>query len=274
MFDCESEGLIRFRDGKQDRIGFFDSLGTVVIPAIYNYASPFRNGLSMVIAGAEKVCLDDDKFSQENPCEHWRWKDGKNLLIDRNNNILIDNFEPSAELDWYSLHIQRTLSETSLTETFEGVNGLFYSFINVEEQFKSWLFDYLLQDLNKEKLINNSYNRINYWDDSAGWIFEDGNIFIDKNFEVLKSGFLDLTGETADFFITTDDLNRFIYDSGEFEKYFDDCGNAKTWRYPVLDVVINNMIKNEFYQDHFEFLRTDDGYKLISVTLRTNKLKH
>jgi hypothetical protein len=43
-FDCESEGKIIFKDRKKDRVGYLDKNGMAIIPAIYNYVSPFRNG--------------------------------------------------------------------------------------------------------------------------------------------------------------------------------------------------------------------------------------
>ena len=272
-FDCESEGLIRFRDSKSDKVGYFDSLGTVVIPAVYSDASPFRNELAMVITGAKRICWEGGEFSKDNPCEHWGWKGGQTMLIDKNNNVIIDKFYASAELDFYSLQINDTPSDTSLTEFFKGIDGKYYNFINVEKHFKNWLFDSLLTHLNKDILINNSFNKITYWQDSSGWIFEDNKDFINLNYESLISGLLEIKKDAAEFFISVDGLNPFIYTSKEFDEYFDDCGKAKIWMYPVLQVVISHSIKNDFYQNHFEFLKTTCGYKLISVTIRNHELK-
>jgi hypothetical protein len=272
-FDCESEGLIRFRDNNSDKVGYFDSLGNVVIPAVYNDASPFRNGLAAILTGAKRICWDGGEFSKTNPREHWDWKGGQSFLIDKENNILIENFDSSTEIDLYSLHIKNAPSDTSFIESFKGVNGKFYNFINVEKHFRSWLFKTLLNDLNKEKLINNSYNKFSVWEDSLGWIFKNSTTVIDMNFEVLKSTLWEIKKEHADFFISIDELNPFIYESEEFEKYYDDCGNSKIWLYPVLHLVINHLIITDLSHDHFEFLKTDDGYKLISITIRNAELK-
>lgn len=40
---------------------------------------------------------------------------------------------------------------------------------------------------------------------------------------------------------------------------------SKEEQYPILDLVINT--KNEAIQYHIEFLKTDEGYRLISVDL-------
>lgn len=94
------------------------------------------------------------------------------MLIDKNNNVLIDSFDPSAELDLYSLQTNDVPPDIPFTESFMGVNGKYYNFINVEKHFRNWLFETLLNDLNKEKLINNSYNKFALWEDSLGWIFK------------------------------------------------------------------------------------------------------
>lgn len=92
------------------------------------------------------------------------------------------------------------------------------------------------------------------------------------NYEVIKSRLLEIKKDSAVFFVLIDELNPFIYESEEFDKYYDDCGNFKIWLYPVLNLVVNHLIKTDLSQDHFEFLRTDDGYKLICITIRSAKL--
>jgi len=47
--DCESDGKIRFRDRVSDKVGFFDNRGRMVVPAVYNDASRFQNGMAVVI---------------------------------------------------------------------------------------------------------------------------------------------------------------------------------------------------------------------------------
>jgi len=41
----------------------------------------------------------------------------------------------------------------------------------------------------------------------------------------------------------------------------------------VKNIVITHKDKNDFSQDHFGFLRTDNGYKLIYITIRSGELK-
>jgi len=83
----------------------------------------------------------------------------------------------------------------------------------------------------------------------------------------------ELNKQNAEYFISIDGLNPFIYRASEFDNYFNNCGESKEWKYPVMDVVINHKTESDFTQDHFEFLRTDNGYKLISMTIRNGQLK-
>lgn len=55
--------------------------------------------------------------------------------------------------------------------------------------------------------------------------------------------------------------------------YFNNCNESKDWIYPVKNIIINPKNKTDFKQDHLEFLRTENGYKLISISARKDNLK-
>src|SRR5688572_25077080 len=74
-FDCESEGKIIFKDRKKDRVGFLDKNGSAIIPAIYNYVSPFRNGIAIAHRNAKRKCLE--KNGDTTRCEHLGWEGGE-----------------------------------------------------------------------------------------------------------------------------------------------------------------------------------------------------
>ncbi len=40
-------------------------------------------------------------------------------------------------------------------------------------------------------------------------------------------------------------------------------------KYPVMTVVIDGRKNSEYVQDHFEFLRIEEGYKLIGISIRS-----
>ncbi len=268
--DCESEGFIRFRDKKTDKAGMLNSKGEIVIPAQYNDLTNVRNGMVMAIKGAEKKYWD--KKNTEG-CNHFSWAEGKEYLIDTSNKVIIEKFKHNYNLDLFSLKIENAPAQDVSRQSFPGADGRYYSFINYEKEFKLWLNDALLASLSKDKLIKYSYNKIYFWKKPEGWKAETSSSFINKNFELIKTRLSALNRNNADYFISIGGLNPFIYEGAEFEIYYNNCGQPKEWQFPVMTVVINHKTKNDSYQDHFDFLRTEQGYKLISLTIRGKKIK-
>jgi hypothetical protein len=268
--DCESEGFIRFRDKKTDKVGMYNSKGEIVIPAEYNDLTNVRNGLVVALKGAKKKDSDEN---EDTGCNHFSWVGGKEYLIDTNNQIIIDNFKYNWTLDFFSLKIEHEPIPDANRQGFLGVDGRYYSFIDYKKEFQSWFNFEILYSFSKEKLIGSSYKEIYIWKEPNGWTSEVSSTFIDRNFELIKSRLSELNKEKADYFISIDGLNPFIYKAAEFDTYFNNCGEAKEWKYPLVNVIINHKTKSDFYQDNFEFLRTENGYKLISMTIRYGKLK-
>jgi len=73
--------------------------------------------------------------------------------------------------------------------------------------------------------------------------------------------------------VTINGLNRYIYTGKEYDIYFDDCSNAKINKYPVLELITEHDVGKNYKQNHYSFLKTDNGYKLISFTIRTKEIK-
>jgi hypothetical protein len=273
-FDCESENKIRFRDRKSDKVGYYDGSGHVVIPATYSDVSPFRNDVAVVLRNAKRICWEGGEFSENNYCEHWSWEGGTSLLIDTKNNVLIENFKYNSEIDyWYSLKISTNAREDPLREYFPGKNGKYYNFINVKKDFESWILNRLVNNLSKEKLEENTYKEVTYWRESDGWISKRRADFLNLNYQLLESKLLEIGKIDADYSIYIEGLNPFIHKNDEYKKYFDDCGKPKIWRHPVLNLITNHKSSNEYYQNHFNFLKTDEGYRLLSLTIRNAELK-
>lgn len=263
--DCENEGFIRFRDTKTDKMGIFDSEGKIVIPADYSVLSKVHNGIITV--------LKDAKRESEPGDEHFFWTGGKELVIDINNKILIENFKDNRNLNLYSLEKTKEPNKDSIRDSFIGVDGMYYSFINYEKEFVHWLKNTLLTDLSKANLEKHSFDKITYWKEPNGWMSESKTKFIDKNYTYLKLKLRELKNPKTDYFISSDGLNQFIFETEEYDVYFNNCHESKDWQYPVKNIVINPKNKADFKQDHFEFLRTENGYKLISVSDAKNDLK-
>jgi len=284
-FDCESEESIRFRDSATDKVGFYDATGRVIIPAEYNYALPFRNGLAVALKNAKRICYHGGEYSKEKRCEHWNWKGGNRSLINKKNKVLISNFEYDRHLDFYSMRISDNASQDPSVSSFRGNNGKYYHFINIKKKFVQWLQQQLLANLSMTKLLENTHSEVYYWNDPKGWISKDRKTFIQQNYKKLekklqlimnpktyvKRSKVNNKEKAVTYFISTVGLNPYIYEKEAYRKYFDDCWNPKTWKYPALSVVIDQPGNIDTAQSLFDFLKTDDGFRLTSVTIRNDK---
>jgi len=268
--DCESEGFIRFMDKKTEMVGLFDQNGDVAIPAEYNALSRVENGLIVGLRGAKKDFWDNQK---ETGCSHYSWKGGKQYLIDTKGQILVENFDSKQYLDLYSLKIESKSITDSIRQEFKGLNGKYYSLIDFEKEFNIRLKTLISTDITKEELTNKCFDSIHYWEDSQGWVSESNASFMNRNFEIVKDRLLKLREPNSDYNVFVQGLNSYIYEGDAFEKYFNNCGEARESKYPVMNIVINNKINGELVQDHFDFLKTDKGYKLISMTIRTGRIE-
>jgi hypothetical protein len=268
--DCESEGFIRFRDNKTDKVGMFNGEGEIVIPAEYDDLSGVNNGLVIALKGAKKQYPHGNNPSG---CNHFSWVGGEKYLIDTHHRIIINNFKNESLLNLFSLQTGQEPEKDANRESFLGVDGRYYSFIDYQKEFQEWLNALLLHFPSKEKMKEYSYHEIYFWKEPEGWTAEASSKFIHKNYELLKGKLEVLRKKNTEHFISIDGLNPFIYKTAEFDRYYNNCDEPKEWQYPVMSVVINRKTKNDFDQDIFEFLRTENGYKLISVTIRSEKLK-
>lgn len=258
--DCENEGYIRFIDSKKDQTGLFNKNGDVVIPANYSTLSKVKNGMIVAHKNATKI--------RDKSGEHWWWEGGQKMLIDTKNNILIANFSTENDLNFHSLQKTKTKSTDANRASFKGVDGDYYSFIDYKKEFEQWLTHDLLVNLTKEKLIKASNDSISYWEEQNGWIKTNREQYCTDHFEVVKNGLLETLKSKSDHFISSGGLNSFLFEGVDFKKYYNNCNEALDWKYPTMTVLISHKNKNDLAQNQFEFLRTESGYQLISVSLR------
>ncbi|GAB2530694.1 WG repeat-containing protein [Rufibacter soli] len=265
--DCESEGFIRFREKKTDLVGMFDRNGKIVIPADYNGLSRVQNGHVWALKGATKRYLDKD-------AEHFSYEGGEEMLLNTKNGVVLRNTKRESYLNLFSFttHFSKPAPDP-IRQYFEGANGQFYSFIDYEKEFKDWLYNQLLESLTARKLLKASHDSITFWHEPDGWINEAKADFLKRNLNLIKTSLLVLKEKKADFFISIDGLNPFIFNGPSFSRYYNNCGESLTEKYPTIDLVINSRRNGELSQDHFGFLRTEKGYKLINLTIRDAKLK-
>ena len=262
--DCESEGFIRFKDKKTDKVGLFNKEGQVVIPAIYEALSPVHNGMLSALQGAKKKYWEKHN---EGGCNHYSWSGGENLLLNTSNEILARNFENGYRLNFHSLKIEETNKLDSTTKSFKGVNGKFYIFSIPEKKFAEWFKNILLKNLTQEKLEQYTMDSLVYWRGNEGWVTKDKTTFTSQNFALLKKCLLETAQPKAHYFISTMGMNPFMYEGPAYYIYYNNCGQAREDKYPVMNVVINTKNKAESVQNHFDFLTTPNGYRLISITI-------
>jgi hypothetical protein len=279
--DCECEEKIRFRDKNLDRVGFFDKNGNKVIPALYSDAEPFRNNMAMVLKDAQRVCPDGTKYSLEKGnCEHWRWDGGRSYLINSENKILINDFKHTRDLDWFSLKVTEKKSNNPIRESFKGINGKYYSFVNFQKEFQNWLESAFFLSDNFNSLKTNSFQKITFWDgNKKKWSSVNKAPFLKNHSKTILKIIKELKNSKLNFEIhkNSTGVMDLSFDNGLYSSYFDSCSNHRIWKYPLFDLVIshysNDGEKKLLYQDNFEFLKTINGYKLIMLSLKSAELK-
>ncbi|MCC7303643.1 MAG: WG repeat-containing protein [Bacteroidia bacterium] len=106
--DYFEEGLARFIDN--GKMGFFNTRGQKVIPANWDFATPFKAGLTSVCLGCSQVPIDE---------EHWKMEGGKWGMMDKTGKMVIpaeyqallhfDNDSITIQQDgkWYKMHIRK-----------------------------------------------------------------------------------------------------------------------------------------------------------------------
>ena len=256
--DCENEGFIRFRDRGLDKVGLLNRNGEVAVPAIYNYLDRVQHGLLTGLTGAQKR-LDG---------EHYYWEGGETVLLDTTGKVLIRHFNAPYGINLYSMERSDQISNDPNRISYKGSDGRYYSFVDYEREFANWLKNLLLT-VNVEVMKKQVFDKVSYYTEEDGWVFKDGRSFIDKNYPVLKATLQKLQQPSCDSFIIRGGLNPFIYESKDYEKYFDNCNQAREGKYPQMSIYINHSGNGKTdHQEGLDFLRTDEGYKLINVNIR------
>ncbi|MCW4470713.1 hypothetical protein OGH69_17205 [Flavobacterium sp. MFBS3-15] len=261
-FDCESEGFIKFHDRKNDKVGMFGKNGKVAIPAVYNAMSKFKNGIAVALAGAEKVHMKHD----HSDCDHWYYDGGIYYLINTNNEILIENFKPGEEIDYHSMQVSTEESTDETRVSFEGIDGNYYSFTNNKKLFEKFLLEEIIKNISHNKLIEHSWPELIH-SSPEGWVSEDSREFINNNFDVIAEILNSTNDKSFEYSIEVDD-NILCPDrmDSQFDHYRDNCGELDVARYPLMEIYINYKGHYET-QKSFTFLKTEEGFKLLSLSL-------
>lgn len=269
--DCESEGTIRFRDRHQDKVGFFNGDGQVQIAAQFDDARPLRNGVALALRGARRMCFDGEGVPLDR-CEHLGWQGGQNLLIDRHGKTLVEgvDIENFDAFDWYSLVVMQQPSTDPRRVSFKGVDGRYYSFVDIEKEFTVWFTESFLPHLDSRSLQANSFHTVrrgvaggplkNYTRASGASMIKQYGSTLHRRLSVLK-----VSGEYG----VSIESSSWPFEPDHDPQYFDGCANFAHWKTPMVSVM-ENWNRGSFEpakHASFNFIRTPDGYRLLSFSL-------
>ncbi|WP_312695799.1 hypothetical protein [Sphingobacterium mizutaii] len=255
--DCESEGFIRFYDQANDLVGLLNAEGEIQIPATYNGLGRVKNGMIPALKGAQRKRDSPDD-------EHSYFVGGKSMLIDTNNQVLIEDFPYNDNLNFYQVSINGSLPEDGTWEKFKGKNGNTYAFMDYVKEFEQLFPKLFSKEITKERLISHSYDSIAYWhEDQNQWVFEESPKYINRQGDILKELFESVISGSKKYDISKSSLNYFIFEGESYSKYLDQCGDSLDAKYPVISLSLYDEFP--YVSKTFEFLRTDEGYKLILV---------
>ena len=265
MYDNEKENKIRFRDKKTDKVGFFNKDGKIIIPAIYNDALSFHNGLALVVYNGKRVCFDKI-------CEHWSWRD-INAIIDSHNKIIADsiNINEIDKIDWFALKITNSKPDTTLYTSFKTPTDKFYSFLNREKEFTAWFYKKYLPNLNYQELSTNCYKELVIEDNfnKNGRTYYSKASFIKRYHTLMLQKMKNIKLNKVETHIFKEDINEYIYTRKNFSVFYTRDGELNNEKHPGFNVVITCLTKNKKvdYQDQFSFIWVNNGYKLIEISL-------
>ncbi|MEJ7821660.1 MAG: WG repeat-containing protein [Chitinophagaceae bacterium] len=283
--DCESEGKIIFYDSKRDRVGFFDKNGAAIIPAIYNYASPFRNGLAIAHRNAKRKCWEEGGDTTK--CEHLGWEGGETILINEKNEILADTVNLNlSNIDWYSKKVNDASIDTNIYVSIKGRNNPTYSFVDFEKEFNKWYYKSFLTGINSKNhssLQNLLFFEVTFWSNKNGWTSLESKEFV-KAFPTALFSTRFQPNKLKEISLSQDSFNELIFDKDIYKKYLNSCGAPNKEKFPLFNVLITyykkrikpiGNIQSDFfkkyeidYQEQFDFLRTEQGYRLLSASLK------
>lgn len=270
--DCENENKIRFRDSKTDKVGFFDGNGKIVIPAVYDDAKPFYNGLAVVITQGKRMCWNGSEFSEENRCEMWSWK-GNIQIINDKNEVLIENipFEKLETLDWFSIQKDKSKINENYIE-FKGVNGDNYYFLNYEKEFENWYCNEFLKDISENALapflsdeVHFDVNEIledkdqimhkdSFWKEEKKETFlKYHNTYFLKIINLFKNGNTSISEGTSPLLIRQENNPN----------YFSNCGEYQNLKFPYLQVYLFD--KTEKVIKILGFIKIENKFRLLEI---------
>lgn len=250
----ESEGKIKFREKKTDKVGFFDKNGKVIIPAIYNDAGDFHNGLAMIIKNGVRKCWREDNGKQpEYPnCEHWSWE-GKTMMINSKNQELFEipkQKDYSYSVDYTNFKLNENVDSDVYT-SYNGNDGNTYSFYSSEKDFKKWFETKFLTDFKTNRKILEKY-----FNNSIELQINESSVIIDKK-DFLTKGFDKKINKLLEDYIK----NKYSID------YFNEDSREISIDLRLTSIIQNKDIRSatNFNQKSIIFKKIRDSFYIIST---------
>lgn len=254
-FDCESEGFIRFK--KKGKTGMLNRRGEIVIPAEYSDLSRVQNGLVFALKNAKEESTTNGEYRS--------WIGGEAMLLDTNNRVLVQDFHPPQTINYYSMQVSPSRGKDSSLIYFEGTNGQYYAFTTDDKEFKTWWKSTFLSELTPAHFAAMAYDTISHWEEGRGWVRTAKSAYIAQHYLALKQQFLAAKKHSSSVGIFPDELLLSLCDQKDILKYFNNCNDFQSWKNPLMDVRLTNINGG---QNHFEFLKTTQGYRLIAVSMK------
>lgn len=135
---------------------------------------------------------------------------------------------------------------------------------NPKEEFAQWFITTFVDSLSRGTLLKHCYHDIYFYKDKKGWVSDNRRRFVNQNFEQISDFLSKVPKEGLEHYVVMSQLSWFSYKKNEFRKYFDESGEAMEWKYPVMSIDM----RHEKGKIYFDFLKTDEGYKLLRITVR------
>lgn len=286
--DYWQSGLIRIKEN--NKIGFADTTGKIVIPPIYDFATPFDKDFSAFLSGGKYSCLE--KEVPDSMCEHMGWVGGLWGIINKHNDTIVSPTINDSILMLSDLNIS-SLTDNKPNSAYLPLagKGKTYYIEDIRKSFQNFFENFLKQVENKNtsyflsislKNVKCTYCLLNtkqeYDSLVKAKLYFPGNFyteirsnevfltqkFIEEDLSLVFSkqaiSYLRDTSITAyfiehdycNYLFTFDNDNLFLQDLNKQQRY-----------YKITAVVSHYKTKEISYQEHYEFLKTEKGIKFI-----------
>ena len=270
-YRCDTTKYSRFVDKETGLIGMLDRQGRVIIKPKYNGLSTVNKGVLVALKNANKRSYQTfmhRKFKNldDQECIHILWEDGKLEVINLEEQIVIENFSYNSYLNLQSIKVDSVKSKETTRQSYKALDGTYYSFTNYKKELVTTLNRLIQDSISTEELKDICFDSVYSLETKRSWKPKSREVFVDNNYNVLRSKLEYIRNLDVDELIFETKLNPRLLKGFENSIYVDECNTLKNI-YPVLKLLTKTELNGRIIVDYYDFLRTDDGFKLIRVLL-------